>query len=223
MAGPTKREYDQRARAEAAERTRRRILDTVADQLRQAPTEPLSLDKVARSAQVSRSTAYADFGSRAGLFDAFVADLSARNGLSELTAAVTAADAREHLRDAVAAAWLTWPSGRMAAGRRATMSRWTGPPIVSACPNPQASRYEIQNMGNRDGNSPGFRTGRSNPPAMQQCGQHPRGNVDYQKSSADQGNSLRCRLGYSTVRAPRRPGPCPLREHRPPAEDNGAS
>ncbi|WP_054812607.1 TetR/AcrR family transcriptional regulator [Nocardia arizonensis] len=100
----SKRKYHQGARAEAAEQTRRRILDAVADQLRQAPTQPVSLDKVARSAEVSRSTIYADFGSRAGLFDAFVADLSARTGMSELSAAVTADDAREHLRDAIAAA-----------------------------------------------------------------------------------------------------------------------
>ncbi|MFF0546499.1 TetR/AcrR family transcriptional regulator [Nocardia thailandica] len=100
----TKRKYDQGARAEAAEQTRRRILEAVAEQLRQAPTQPLSLDKVARAAGVSRSTIYADFGSRAGLFDAFVADLWARTGLGELTAAVSVDDARAHLRGAIEAA-----------------------------------------------------------------------------------------------------------------------
>ncbi|MBF6339359.1 TetR/AcrR family transcriptional regulator [Nocardia abscessus] len=100
----TKRKYDQAARAEAAVQTRRRILDAVAGQLREAPTEPLSLDKVAKAAGVSRSTIYVDFGSRAGLFDAFVADLSSRTGLRELTAAVDSADARAHLRGAIAAA-----------------------------------------------------------------------------------------------------------------------
>ncbi|MBF6222196.1 TetR/AcrR family transcriptional regulator [Nocardia abscessus] len=100
----TKRKYDQAARAEAAVQTRRRILDAVAGQLRAAPTEPLSLDKVAKAAGVSRSTIYVDFGSRAGLFDAFVADLSSRTGLPELTAAVDSDDARAHLRGAIAAA-----------------------------------------------------------------------------------------------------------------------
>ncbi|MFD3705310.1 TetR/AcrR family transcriptional regulator [Nocardia sp. NPDC058658] len=100
----TKRKYDQEARAEAAEQTRRRILDAVAQQLREAPTAPLSLDKVAKAAGTSRSTIYVDFGSRAGLFDAFVADLSARTGLPELSAAVAATDARTHLRGAIAAA-----------------------------------------------------------------------------------------------------------------------
>jgi AcrR family transcriptional regulator len=100
----TKRKYDQVARAEGAEQTRRRILDAVAQRLREAPTEQLSLDKVARIAGVSRSTIYVDFGSRAGLFDAFVADLSERTGIGELTAAVGADDPRTHLREAIAAA-----------------------------------------------------------------------------------------------------------------------
>ncbi|MET7770527.1 TetR/AcrR family transcriptional regulator [Nocardia sp. NPDC005366] len=99
-----KRRYEQVVRAEGAEQTRRRILDAVGDQLRAAPTEPPSLDKVARSAGVSRSTIYVDFGSRAGLFDAFVMDLYERTGLRELTAAVASDDPRVHLREAIAAA-----------------------------------------------------------------------------------------------------------------------
>ena len=53
---------------------------------------------------VSRSTIYSDFGSRAGLFDAFVVDLWERTGLPTLSEAVAAPDARQHLRDAIAAA-----------------------------------------------------------------------------------------------------------------------
>lgn len=98
------RKYEQHLRAESAEETRRRILDAVAQRLREAPTEPLSLDQVARHAKVARSTIYTVFGSRAGLFDAFAKDLSARTGLAELTAAVASADARTHLREGLAAA-----------------------------------------------------------------------------------------------------------------------
>jgi len=92
------RKYEQQLRAENAEQTRRRILDAVGQRLREAPTEQPSLDKVASLARVSRSTIYADFDSRAGLFDAFVVDLWERTGLSTLTEAVATTDAREHLR-----------------------------------------------------------------------------------------------------------------------------
>ncbi|MFL6100910.1 MAG: TetR/AcrR family transcriptional regulator [Actinomycetales bacterium] len=98
------RKYQQHLRAESAEETRRRILDAVSQRLREAPTEPLSLDQVARIAKVARSTIYTVFGSRAGLFDAFTKDLWARTGIAELTAAVASSDARTHLREGVAAA-----------------------------------------------------------------------------------------------------------------------
>ena len=98
------RKYEQRLRAESAEETRRRILDAVADRLRSAPIEPINLEQIAQKARVSRSTIYLVFGSRAGLFDAFVEDLWARTGLPALTKAVSAPDAREHLRAGLNAA-----------------------------------------------------------------------------------------------------------------------
>jgi AcrR family transcriptional regulator len=96
----TTRRYEQRLRAESAEETRQRILDAVGQRLREAPTEPLSLDQVARLAKVARSTIYLVFGSRAGLLHAFVDDLFDRSGVAELTRAVEHPDAREHLRGA---------------------------------------------------------------------------------------------------------------------------
>ena len=108
----TTRKYEKRLRAENAEQTRRRILDAVADRLRDAPTQPVSLDDVAQSARVARSTIYTAFGSRAGLFDAFVEDLWARTGLPSLTEAVANPDARQHLRAGITAA-----SGMYAADR----------------------------------------------------------------------------------------------------------
>lgn len=92
------RKYDQRLRAEQAAETRRRILDALADRLREAPTEPVNLDAVAKQAKVARSTIYVVFDSKAGLLDAFARDLWERTGLAELTEAVAAEDPREHLR-----------------------------------------------------------------------------------------------------------------------------
>ena len=99
------RKYEQQLRAETAEETRRRILDAVAQRLRDAPTEPVSLDQVAKLARVARSTIYLIFGSRAGLFDAFTEDLADRTGLARLTEAVANPDARQHLREGIAAGY----------------------------------------------------------------------------------------------------------------------
>src|SRR6478672_12123748 len=95
------RKYEQRLRTDSTEETRRRILDAVAQRFREAPTEPLSLDQVARLARVARSTIYLAFGSRAGLLQAFAEDLSERTGLSNLTEAVAHGDPREHLRGGI--------------------------------------------------------------------------------------------------------------------------
>jgi AcrR family transcriptional regulator len=92
------RKYEQRLRAEAAEETRRRILDAVFERLRAAPSQPVSIDQIARMAGVARSTVYLIFGSRAGLFDALAADLWQQGGFERVLEAVAHPDAREHLR-----------------------------------------------------------------------------------------------------------------------------
>ena len=92
------RPYEQRQRAEAAEQTRRRILDAVIERLRKAPAEPVSVDRIAEMAGVARSTVYAIFGSRAGLFDAVAADVLEREGYERLLEAKHEPDAREHMR-----------------------------------------------------------------------------------------------------------------------------
>ena len=92
------RPYEQRQRAEAAEQTRRRILDAVIERLRKAPSEPVSVDGIAEMAGVARSTVYAIFGSRAGLFDAVAVDVLEREGYERLLEAKHEPDAREHMR-----------------------------------------------------------------------------------------------------------------------------
>jgi AcrR family transcriptional regulator len=92
------RRYEQRRRAEAAEETRRRIIDAVVERLTKAPAEPVAVEQIAEMAGVARSTVYAIFGSRAGLFDAVGLDAAERAGYAKLLAAVRHPDAREHLR-----------------------------------------------------------------------------------------------------------------------------
>jgi AcrR family transcriptional regulator len=97
------RKYQQTLRAEATEETRRRVLDAVYERLRAAPTEPVTVDHIARTARVARSTVYLIFGSRAGLFDALAADLLHRGGFDRVLEAVAHPDAREHLRAGIRA------------------------------------------------------------------------------------------------------------------------
>lgn len=95
------RKYEQRSRAESAERTRRRILDALYQCLGEAPTEPVSIDRVAKLAGVARPTVYQVFGSRAGLFEALGADLLERGGFEQMLQAAARPDARDGLRGAI--------------------------------------------------------------------------------------------------------------------------
>ncbi len=118
----TPRKYEQRLRAETADQTRRRILDALEQRLREAPTEPVSVDDVAGRAGVARSTVYLVFGSRAGLFDALATDLWSRAGMPALTEAVADPDARQHLRRGLRAGVDIYAARRAVAGTRFSMS-----------------------------------------------------------------------------------------------------
>ena len=98
----SKRRYEQRLRAETADETRRRILDALYDRLREAPADPVSVDEVARTARVSRSTVYLVFGSRSGLFDALTERLFLGAGWDKILQAFRHPDARETLRRGLA-------------------------------------------------------------------------------------------------------------------------
>ena len=107
-----KRTYEQRARAEEARRTRARIIDSGIRRLEQAPVQPISIERLAADAGVARSTVYAIFGSRSGLFDAIARDLADRSGYERLLEAKHHADARDYLRSGLRAA-----SGMLAGDR----------------------------------------------------------------------------------------------------------
>ena len=94
----SKRPYHQNVRADAAAETRRHILDTLYERLREAPAEPVSVDQIARRARVSRSTIYLIFGSRSGLFDALTDRLIQGAGYDRIVEATRHPDARETLR-----------------------------------------------------------------------------------------------------------------------------
>jgi AcrR family transcriptional regulator len=95
-----KRQYVQRARAESADGTRRRILDAAQASLEHGPVGALRVDEVARSAGVSRSTVYLLYGSRAGLFDALARHLRVEAGFDELIREFRRPDALEAMRGA---------------------------------------------------------------------------------------------------------------------------
>jgi AcrR family transcriptional regulator len=106
------RRYEQRLRAQSADDTRRRVLDAVYDQLREAPAQPVSVDSIARTAGVARSTVYVIFGSRAGLFDALGADLLERGGFQRVLDAVADPDPRVHLREGITGGMHTFAAHR---------------------------------------------------------------------------------------------------------------
>ena len=95
------RKYEQGLRAEAAEETRQRILDALYARLREQPSEPVSVEQVARLARVARSTIYLVFGSRAGLFDALAAELFRTRRVRARGGGRRDPDAREHLRGGI--------------------------------------------------------------------------------------------------------------------------
>jgi AcrR family transcriptional regulator len=97
------RKYDQRDRADAAQETRRRILDAVYKRLRAAPTEPVSIERVAAIAGVSRSTVYLVFGTRAGLFDALGTDIRKSGGFDRPVDLEHVRDVRETLLESIRA------------------------------------------------------------------------------------------------------------------------
>ena len=137
------RRYEQKLRATAAEETRQRILDAMRDRLRAAPSEPVSVEKVAQDAGVARSTVYLIFGSRAGLFDALGHYLLERAGFHRIVAAVNRPDPRDALRSSMRAAVDVYADERDVARALASMSQL----------NPEAvgGAFDVVNHGRAEG------------------------------------------------------------------------
>lgn len=87
-----KRTYEQKARAESAAETRRRIIEVTRELLARAPLENVSLPEIATRAEVARSTVYTIFGSREGLMIAVAEDLLDRGGFARIAQALRGPD-----------------------------------------------------------------------------------------------------------------------------------
>ena len=81
---PKSRAYIQRARAESAAATRRRMLDAGRALLNESELPTLNVGDVAGRAAVARSTVYATFGSKSGLVSALIDDTLERAGFRRL-------------------------------------------------------------------------------------------------------------------------------------------
>lgn len=95
------RRYRMKARAEAAEATRRRVLEAARATILEGPTPSLSMGEVARRAGVVRSTLYSQYGSQAGLIGAVMVDAGLRAGFERVLELFNLPDAAEAMRQAL--------------------------------------------------------------------------------------------------------------------------
>lgn len=109
------RTYTQRSRAEAAQRTRERILAATREILgSEEGVAVFRLEAVARSAGVTRATVYNQFGSKRGLVEALSDDLADRAELgARLGAAFQSPDALTALDKLIAAFAHFWTGDRV--------------------------------------------------------------------------------------------------------------
>ncbi|MEV5574167.1 TetR/AcrR family transcriptional regulator [Spirillospora sp. NPDC052269] len=105
------RPYRSDRRAAAADETRRRVLSAAREHLAGEGVTRVSMDAVAKAADVSRQTVYNVFGSKTGLLEALFDSLAEHAGLS-LEPAFTADDVDEALAAFCAAFCGFWASER---------------------------------------------------------------------------------------------------------------
>jgi len=87
-----------RARAEAAEATRARVIEAARAAILDGPAPRVSMGDVARRAGVARSTLYATYGSHAGLIGAVLADAGLRGGFERMLELINLPDAADGIR-----------------------------------------------------------------------------------------------------------------------------
>src|SRR5258708_1459702 len=79
----TTRPYRMEKRQVSVDERRRRIIDVAREMFAETGFHRVGLEEVARRAGVGRKTIYHQFGSKLGLLQALVADLSERGGVAE--------------------------------------------------------------------------------------------------------------------------------------------
>ncbi|MFG2818613.1 TetR/AcrR family transcriptional regulator [Kitasatospora sp. NPDC048365] len=109
------RSYRMGQRQADVEETRARIVEAARVHL--AETGALSLDAVARRADVARATVYYQFGSRTGLLEAVCDALAAEGGLDRLPEVFTTADPWQAVDGFVAAFGDFWAADRLCTRR----------------------------------------------------------------------------------------------------------
>jgi AcrR family transcriptional regulator len=87
-----------KARAEAADATRARVIEAARGAILDGPAHMVSMGDVARRANIARSTLYASYGSYGGLIGAVVADAGLRGGFVRLLELINLPDAADGIQ-----------------------------------------------------------------------------------------------------------------------------
>jgi len=87
-----------KARAEAADATRARVIEAARAAILDGPAHMVSMGDVARRANIARSTLYASYGSHAGLIGAVLADAGLRGGFVRLLELINLPDAADGIQ-----------------------------------------------------------------------------------------------------------------------------
>jgi AcrR family transcriptional regulator len=102
------RRYTLRARAEATNATRDRILNAARALLVEGDFRRVTVDQIAATADVARATVYHQFGSKVGVFEALVINLEQRAGLERLVAVIETEPPATLVRAVIAAGCRYW-------------------------------------------------------------------------------------------------------------------
>lgn len=109
-----RRPYRSKARTDAAEETRKRIVTAAAELLGATPYAPFSLEAVAKKAGVTRLTVYNQFGGRGPLLEAVFDQSALAAGLDRLAEAAATPDPRRALALMVERFCAFWHAGLQA-------------------------------------------------------------------------------------------------------------